>query len=166
MVFNDENSYSALLPLISLQSINQIDSVQSIFPNSKHVKLDGMPALKLKQLQYERDTWKRLLDFMMDENVQFKNRLSEILKDKFDKELLEEVEGFQSSFIKEDELIGLLRNELAELDKLLVAEVIEDGKIIEKIDVKLKNLRDNIITAEVHYCKLKVAFNSYLAQNI
>ena len=55
-----------------------------------------MPELKLKQLKYESDTWKRLLDFMMDENIQLKNRLSEVLKDQFDKNLLDDVERFQS----------------------------------------------------------------------
>ena len=77
-----------------------------------------MPELKLKQLQFESDTWKRLLVFMMDENIHLKNRLSEVLKDQFDKNLLVEVEGFQNNFIKEDELIGLMRNDVAELDKL------------------------------------------------
>ena len=53
-----------------------------------------MPELKLKQLQNESDSWKKLLGFMMDENIRLKNRLSELLKDKFDKNLLEEVESF------------------------------------------------------------------------
>lgn len=85
-----------------------------------------MPELKLKQLQYERDTLKRLLDFMIDENVHMKNRLSEVLQDKFDKNLLKGIEFFQSTFLKEDELIGLLRNDFAELNKLLVIEIFEN----------------------------------------
>jgi hypothetical protein len=125
-----------------------------------------MPDLKLKQLQYERDTWKRLLGFMMDETIHLKNRLSEILKYKFDKNLLEEAENFQSSFLKEDELISLLRNDVAELDKLLVREVFEDGKIIKEIERRLKRLRNNIITAERQLGKLKLEFNSYLSENM
>ena len=85
-----------------------------------------MPELKLKQLQYERDTLKRLLDFMIVENVHMKNRLSEVLQDKFDKNLLKGIEFFQSTFLKEDELIGLLRNDFAELNKLLVIEIFEN----------------------------------------
>jgi regulator of replication initiation timing len=125
-----------------------------------------MPELKLKQLQYESDSWKRLLGFIMDENIHLKNRLSEVLKDKFDNNLLEEVEGFQSSFIKEDELIGLLRNDVAELDKLLVREIFEDGKIANEIDKKLNRLRNNITIAEKQFGKLKVEFNSYLSENV
>ena len=44
------------------------------------------------------------------------------------------VESFQSNFLKEDDRIGLLRNDVAELDKILVREICEDGKIINKVD--------------------------------
>lgn len=125
-----------------------------------------MPELKLRQLQYESDTWKRLLGFIMDENIHLKYRLSEVLKDKFNKNLLEEVEIFQSRFIKEDALIGLLRNEVVELDKLLVREIFEDSRIIKEIDRKLKKLRNNIIIAEKQFGKLKSEFNNYLSENI
>jgi regulator of replication initiation timing len=125
-----------------------------------------MPELKLKQLKYEADTWKRLLGFMMEENIHLKNRVSQILKDRFDENLLEEVEVFQSSFIKEDEMIGLLRNDVAELDKLLQKEVFEDGIIIKNIESKLKKLRHNIKNAEKQFGKLKMDFNNYLSENI
>ena len=59
----------------------------------------------------------------MDENIQLKNRLSEVLRDRFDKNLLVEVEVFQNYFIKEDAPIAFLRNNVAELDKLLVRDM-------------------------------------------
>jgi hypothetical protein len=60
----------------------------------------GMPEFKLKQLQYESDTWKRILGFMIDENIHLKHRITEILKNGFDKSQLEGLEQFQNSFIK------------------------------------------------------------------
>jgi hypothetical protein len=125
-----------------------------------------MPELKLKQLQYESDTWKRLLSFMVEENVRLKNRLAEILKEQFNASLLEEVELFQSSFLKEDELIGLLRNEIVEFDKLLAREIFEDGKIMREVEKKMIKLRNNIDTAEKQFGKLKAEFNSYLIEKI
>jgi regulator of replication initiation timing len=125
-----------------------------------------MPELKLKQLQYEADTWKRLLGFMMEENIHLKNRVSQILKDRFDENLLEEVESFQSSFVKEDEMISFLRNDVAELDKLLQREVFEDGMIIKNVESKLKKIRHNIKNAEKQFGKLKANFNNYLSENI
>lgn len=125
-----------------------------------------MPALQLKQLQFEADTGKRLLAFMMEENIRMKNRISEILKADFDKNLLDELENFHTRFIKEDELISLMRNDAAEMDKLLLREIFEDGKIIREVKRKLKRLSDNLLDAERKFGKLKAEFNSYLSENI
>lgn len=127
-------------------------------------KPDNMPDMELKQLQFESDIWKRLLGFIMDENVHMKNRISEILKNGFNKNLLDEVERFQSRFIKEDELIGLLRNEVAEFDKLLVKEIFKDGKIKEDINRRLKKLSNNIIITERQFGKLQTEFSHYLSE--
>ena len=125
-----------------------------------------MPGLKLKQLQYESDTWKRLLGFTMDENIHLKNRLSEILKENFDKNLLEDVEVFQTRFLKADEMIMLLRNDIGEFDNLLNREIFEDGTIMKQVSKELKRLRKNIRTTEEELGRLKSEFNSYLVENI
>lgn len=125
-----------------------------------------MPDLKIRQLQYESDTWKRLLGFIVEENVRLKNRLSEVLQDKFDKSLLEEVENFQTKFVKEDELVFLLRNDVAEYDKLLTRASFENGSLYCEIDNKLKKLRSTMPDAENQFGKLKSDFNSYLSENI
>ncbi|HRH50968.1 MAG TPA: hypothetical protein PLP23_19615 [Panacibacter sp.] len=136
------------------------------FDNHTKLKPDRMPALQLKQLQFEADTGKRLLAFMMDENVRMKNRISEILKADFDKNLLDELENFHSRFIKEDELISLMRNDAAEMDKLLLREIFKDGKVIREVKIKLKKMRDNLLDAERKFGKLKAEFNGYLSENI
>jgi regulator of replication initiation timing len=68
--------------------------MQEILSNTKQIKPGDISDFKLKQLQYEIDSWKRLLGFMMEENIHLKIRLSEMLKNKFDNNLLEEVEIF------------------------------------------------------------------------
>ena len=125
-----------------------------------------MPELKLKQLQYESDSWKHLLGFMMEENIRQKNRLSEILQNGFDRNLLEEMENFQTRFIKEDERIRLFRHELVELDKLLIRETFDDGKIIKEINTRFKILRNSIVIAETKFAGLKLEFNNFLSENI
>lgn len=129
-------------------------------------KLDGMPAVKLHQLQHESNTYKRVLSFMMDENIHLKNRLSTILKDRFNNNLLEDVEKFQNRFLKEDELIGLLRNDVSEMEKLFASEVSEEGEVIGEINHRIRKLRNNISHAEKDFLKLKVDFNSYMSENI
>ena len=125
-----------------------------------------MPPLILKQLQYETDTWKRLLDFMMEENISLKIRLSEIIKEKIDPDTLEALEDFQSNFIKEDELIGLLRNEVAGLDKLFGTEPFDGGKITRETEKKMDRLRNDIILAERQFGKLNLEFNNFLSINM
>jgi len=125
-----------------------------------------MPELKLKQLHHESDMWKRMLGFIQDENIHLKNRISEVLSNGFNKNMLEEIEIFQSRFIKEDEKISLLRNEIAELDNLLMREVFENGIIKKDIERKLRHLRKILRNTEDEFAKLKQEFNTYLAENI
>jgi hypothetical protein len=122
-----------------------------------------MFELNLKQLQYESDTWKRLLEFMMEENVYLKNRLSEILMDNFAESLLADAENFLNRFIKEDDIIALLRHEVAELDKLLTRDVAKDGLQKKETLKKTGRLRNNISVAEQQFKKLKIDFNTYVS---
>lgn len=145
-----EDSYS--YPMSKFQSIT----------TNRH---DGyMSDLQLRQFQYETDTWKRLMRFIMEENIQMKNRLSEVLKNTNDTSFLEEVESFQSCFIKEDELIGLLRNDITDLDKLLTTKEPEEKEISGEVTRKLNRLRNNIVNVETQFNKLKMEFNCYLSE--
>lgn len=121
---------------------------------------------KINQLQVEVNTWKRLLNFFSDENVCLKNRLSEILKNGFDRKLLEEFENFQTKFIKQDEMITFLRNDIAELDKLLLNEKLGMGINENTIDRKLEHLRKNIANSEGRFFQLQINFNTYILENM
>jgi hypothetical protein len=120
-----------------------------------------MPETKLKQLRYTSNTWKHLLGSMTEENIRLKSRLSEILKGKCNNSLLEKAEIFQNSFIKEDELISLLRNDIAELDKLLEKALFEAGTMIEEAERKSGSLNNKIEIAQKQFGKLKLEFSSY-----
>jgi chromosome segregation ATPase len=143
-----------------------MNTTSHIITYNQQFHLNNLPALKLKQLQHESERWKRLLDFIMNENIHLKNRLSEILKDQFDEKLLAEVEDFQNTFLKEDQLIEFLRNEVAELEELFLNEKADSDTIENEIDKKLNRLTDNMITIEREFGKLQHKFNSYISQNI
>lgn len=125
-----------------------------------------MPEIKLKQLQYEVESWQRVLRLITEENIHLKSRLSEAIQDNFDKKRLIAVEEFQTNFLKADGLIVLLRNELAELETLLVREMFEDRGMVTEITRKFKNIGTNISAAETDFIKMKSAFNNYLSQNV
>ena len=124
------------------------------------------PGLKLMKLRYESDAWKRLLEFMKDENVYLKIQLSDILKNDFDKQLLEKLENFQSSFLNEDDLINVLRNDVAELEKLLVWEALEEKNMMRDIENNMESIRRNIDHAEKQFTRIKSEFINYVSENI
>ena len=124
------------------------------------------PRLNLVQLQYESDYWKRLMVFTLGENIHLKNRLAEILKNRFDEMLLDEVEAFHSRVIGVDDSVRLLRYEIAELDKLLIRERFEDGLIVKDLARKVKEIRSNVNYIEMAFIKLKTEFNNYVSENI
>ena len=121
---------------------------------------------KMEQVKIEADTWKRLLDFFMEENVHAKNRLSNILKDGFDRDLLDELENFQSQFIKQDEMINLLRRDIAELSILLSKENGTDEVSTNLLNRKLENLRYNLADSERRFSGLQLNFNKYLSKSV
>jgi hypothetical protein len=142
----------------------KIDTVKNDFKKTLQ-KLNFMAALKIKQLQYETDTWKRLIGFIVDENVCLKNRLSEILKNGFSRNLLAEIENFQNGFVEVDHRFGLLRHDVNEIDELLRKEEFEDGKMPDQVNKKLITLRANLIHADKQFDNLKMEFNSYMLKN-
>jgi hypothetical protein len=125
-----------------------------------------MPALKLKQLQHESDAWKRTLGFMSDENIHLKNRLSEVLTSNCNRVFIEAIDVFQTGFVKEDELIALLRNNVSHLDRLFISGIFEDEKAITQIQGKVNNLRNDLMLVEKQFCKLKSDFNNYLSEHL
>lgn len=132
--------------------------------NNNDTKTTVIPGMKLKQLQYEIDTWKRLLDFINEENILFKIRISDLLKDSFDRILLEEVDGFQNRFIRQDEITCQLRNDIAELNKLPEGQIIRNGKIFKAVDNKMRYLRRNMKMAENRFIAIRKDFNHFLLQ--
>ena len=124
-----------------------------------------MTELKLKQLRHEINTWKRMLGFMQEENVHLKNRLSDVLKDRFNKNMLAGVEFFQTNFIKEDEVIGLLKSEVAEVENILKWDLVTDENIFPA-SKRMETVRNNIDAAEKDFTKINNDFNKYLSENI
>ena len=124
-----------------------------------------MTELKLKQLRHEINTWKRMLGFMQEENVHLKNRLSDVLKDRFNKNMLDGVEFFQTNFIKEDEVIGLLKSEVAEVENILKWDLVTDENIFPT-SKRMETVRNNIDAAEKDFTKINNDFNKYLSENI
>ena len=88
------------------------------------------------------------------------------LKENFDKGLLDEMEYFQSRFVKEDESVSLLRNDIATVDKLLLKEIFADGNLLAKANRKMKEIRNNMVLSEAKFGKLRSDFHAFLVANL
>jgi len=123
-----------------------------------------MDEPKFQQIQYECETWRRAVNFMMEESVIMKNRLSEVLKTHFNKNLLEGIEFLQNKLIRNDERIGIFRDDLTRLNGPGSARLSEqDEKLFE---TRIRLLHNDLLLMEKQFAKLKSEFNHYLLDNM
>lgn len=120
-----------------------------------------IPEKNVRQFQTEIVAWKELLITRMEENVLLKNRLSDILINNYDQNSLEEIEEFQTKFIKEDELTNLLRRDVSDLDNLLYSQMFEDGKMDKSFDIKMQKLCKDIGNSVTRFRNLRSAFDDF-----
>ena len=117
---------------------------------------------KPDQFHHENKTWNRMLEFFKQENILFKNRLSEVVDNSTDKGFLALAEHFQNKFIIKDEYIDELRHDINEQDKKLTEST------ANYIDINLikrqEKLRNEMEYFEKDFNKLKNEFNKYLAK--
>ena len=115
----------------------------------------------IKQFQTEIESWKQLLNAGMEENVLLKNRMSDILKNKYEQSSLEEIEEFQNQFIRQDELIYSLKSDVNDSCNLLYSKISQIGKIERPLYKKMNALRRDIADFKARFNILKLAFNDF-----
>ena len=120
----------------------------------------------INQLQSESATWKRLLSFLMDENIHLKNRIAEVLKEDSGTRLLAKLEAFQTGFIYTDTLVALLRDDVKEFEKRLQSGIKSDETDNKNISGQLQRMRRNISAAERTFNQKQTSFNDWLSENI
>ncbi len=115
---------------------------------------------KFQQIQYECDTWKRAVTFMMEESVIMKNRLSEVLRTHFNRNLLEGIELLLNKLIRNEERIGIFRDDLVLLNEAGADSFTEqDEKLFES---RIRLLHNDLLQMEKQFAKLNSEFNRYL----
>jgi hypothetical protein len=125
-----------------------------------------MPASFIRQFIYECESWKRILYFFREENVYYRNRLSEILNDAVSEELLERSEYFQGNFIMSDETIHWLVDEIHQHTKFLNQNITSDNQILELAIWNHQKLKKDVEKAEEVLFNLKKEFNEFLAESV
>lgn len=129
------------------------------FMKTKMDNHNDIPKGELKKFQFEIESWKRLLNSRMEENVMLKIQLSDILKNNYDQNWLEEIEAFQAQFISHDEDILMLRKNVADLYDLLASD--DTGQISKLNEKKMEALRNDMDASENQFNSLMSAFNDF-----
>ena len=124
-----------------------------------------MFAFDIKQYQYECASSMRSLTFMMEENIQLKNRLSELLKGMVSTDLLNLAEGFQNKILAQENIISGLREDIRVFDRVIAREGNVDGVRKERIVAGFENLRQKIADSEQKFNSIKSEFNKYCQEN-
>jgi hypothetical protein len=120
---------------------------------------------KIRHLQYNTAAWTRALEFILQENAFLKTRLAEILKlDDTAADYLETIEHYQSSFVRNDEIINLMRRDIDNVEKLLAICSNGDGRLAKSVLQKLKKLNGELKELEKNFNSAKIKFNNYLEE--
>ena len=129
--------------------------------SNKTIQDQQIPRDWIHELQAEVAAWRKKLNSRMEENVSIKNNIAEILKEEYDQYCLNEIEDFQTNSIREDEIIGILRMEVAELDDLLTNNNLDSMKLKDSLDETIKKLRNDMTYSENQFDSFISSFRDF-----
>ncbi|MBC7421841.1 MAG: hypothetical protein H7334_00130 [Ferruginibacter sp.] len=121
-------------------------------------------SIKIEQFLHENTTWKRLLDFFIQENSFLKTRLSEVVDKKNDTLFIIEAERFQNEFILKDEFLQDMWRDIKEQQSKLQSLQHNKQEADSRITKRQQKLRNEIAFLEKDFPTLKNKFNKYLLQ--
>jgi len=121
-------------------------------------------SIKIEQFLHENTTWKRLLDFFIQENSFLKTRLSEVVDKENDALFIIEAERFQNEFILKDEFLKDMWRDIKEQQNKLQNLQHNKQEADCRITKRQLKLRNEIAFLEKDFPTLKNKFNKYLLQ--
>ncbi|WKZ67557.1 MAG: hypothetical protein QY325_06430 [Flavobacteriales bacterium] len=118
-------------------------------------------------LHFDHMEWINALKFYKDEVGIFEHRLEDIVRRNNKTEVLAELEHFQNQFIREKEVIDVLRHDIKEHENFLEKESKENPVAIDHRHYHdHAGLRDRFQTFEKLYRELKGEFHQWLAKRM
>jgi hypothetical protein len=117
--------------------------------------------IKLKEFREEREIWKHLLGILSQENVSLKTGLSELLiRQPVKSAFLEVAEHYQNIFLQKDQIISLIRKDIAELDDQSVSSKCKDENALQEVMFKQKKLQKELTILESSFINMKNQFTN------
>lgn len=124
------------------------------------------PELVIQQYIYEAECWERLLNYILQENICFKNRLAELAAGDLEAYDLFSAEKFQDQFLSQDRIISYLTDEVNLQRQQLGHAIGQDGLISIDLMMHHKRLRNDLYRTEQLFMKMKDEFLLYLETHL
>lgn len=124
-------------------------------------------AVYMSDLHFEHVTWKRQLDFEKDDLKFLQERLQEVANDWTSEEVLSMVTQYQNKFLRHNEVIDGLLNDIQQSEKEL-SEFAKENPIASD-EIKMKDhakMRDKVETQNKMYAEMKQDFVRFLAKTM
>jgi hypothetical protein len=119
----------------------------------------------VRQMQLECEDWKKRLELLVHENVQLKTYLAKMVKENGSgADLVEIAEQFQSQFMLEDDIISLVRRDVAVLERLLSKYMYDNKSIFKELLRKHGRLRRELGKIEKDFNMLKRRFHVFMEE--
>ena len=122
-----------------------------------------MNDIYLKQLIFEIESWKRTMDFMENEIVFMKARMSQILREYPDDSLLNSIEQYLNKLLVQDKMIQIFRNDMNK-HTLGIKASVQEQKLLKDNLKNQKKLRKDIETAHAQFEKMRSDFYLFFCQ--
>ena len=130
--------------------------------SSIHKQQQMAGSNKTEQFLHETITWKRLLDFFVQETSFLKTRLSQVVDRETDKIFIARAEQFQNEFILKDEGIDDIERDIKDQEKTLKLTFAQKKEPEQKLCKQQEKLRNEISYLEKEFNNLKTQFNKFL----
>lgn len=117
---------------------------------------------RLCQFTYENTSWKRILEFIRQENILVKNHLAEVISfSQAEQFSLDEVEYLLNNLLQIETAVGLIYKDIDAFDKLTDIEYFIDGNN-QKVMGLHNTIKKDIKNVEAEFKKLKTRVDNLL----
>jgi hypothetical protein len=121
----------------------------------------------ISDLHFEHKVWLNTLQFCKDEISIFERRMGELATRNTNSTLLAELEHFQNQYIRQREVIDVLRHDIKQHENFLEKESLEHPTAIDRRSfTDHTELRNQMETFEKLYRELKDEFYRWVAKSM
>ena len=122
---------------------------------------------EIENIKKENKEWNQIIDYISQECILMKNRLSTLLEEFNASFIVEWFENFQNRIIMKEQVLWLLKNDLKEQQFLIEKSYYENSnEYVNMILEKHENIRMQIQFLEKGCLEMKQSFNDFISLHL